>query len=149
MVSWSPCRTCCLQQHLLSLLCYWSSQNQTGLSSPKVGVVLDSFHLNPLLSSSPAMTTFEKLYKQARAIGILVPILGVNFVLLPIRPEHGSTLEYVYDVLSVTSTSFQGIVSITCIVLMPDYYVNIEDYKSIYESSDCRHFCLSVVVYSQ
>ena len=56
------------------------------------------------------MTTFEKLYKQARAIGILVPILGVNFVLLPIRPEHGSTLEYVYDVLSVTSTSFQGIV---------------------------------------
>ena len=36
MVSRTPCWTCCLQQHILSLLCHWSTQNKASLSSPKV-----------------------------------------------------------------------------------------------------------------
>ena len=48
------------------------------------------------------------LYKQARATLFLVPILGVYFLLLPIRPESGSVLEYLYDFLSVVSSAFQG-----------------------------------------
>ena len=48
------------------------------------------------------------LYKQARAALFLVPILGVYFLLLPMRPESGSQLEYAYEFLSVLSSSYQG-----------------------------------------
>jgi hypothetical protein len=37
-----------------------------------------------------------------------VPILGVYFLLTPVRPETGSSLEYAYEILSAVSSSFQG-----------------------------------------
>jgi calcitonin receptor-like len=46
--------------------------------------------------------------KQARAAMFLVPILGLYFVLLPIRPGPGSQLEYFYDIFSSISSAFQG-----------------------------------------
>ena len=39
----------------------------------------------------------------------LVPILGVNYLLLPIRPADGSWLEDVYDILVVAFSAFQGV----------------------------------------
>ena len=47
--------------------------------------------------------------KSARAVLILVPIFGLHFVLLPMRPEVGSNLEYVYEVISSITTSTQGL----------------------------------------
>lgn len=46
--------------------------------------------------------------KAARAALMLVPILGLHFILLPIRPSQGSTLEYIYEVVSALSSNFQG-----------------------------------------
>ena len=49
--------------------------------------------------------------KQAKAAIFLVPILGINYLLLPIRPEPGTTSEHfeqLYDFLSSFSSSFQG-----------------------------------------
>ena len=46
--------------------------------------------------------------KQTRAAMFLIPILGINFLLLPIRPEPGSSVENFYDIVSTVSTSFQG-----------------------------------------
>ena len=46
--------------------------------------------------------------KSARAVMILVPIFGLHFILLPIRPERGSFMEYTYEVVSSLSTSLQG-----------------------------------------
>ncbi len=37
-----------------------------------------------------------------------MPILGVYFLLTPVRPETGSSLEYAYEILSAVSSSFQG-----------------------------------------
>lgn len=45
--------------------------------------------------------------KAARAALMLVPILGLHFIILPIRPEDGSVLEYIYEIVSAVSTSFQ------------------------------------------
>ncbi len=45
--------------------------------------------------------------KAARAALMLVPILGLHFILLPMRPEEGSTLEPVYEVISAVTSSFQ------------------------------------------
>jgi hypothetical protein len=39
---------------------------------------------------------------------LTVPILGVYFLLTPVRPETGSSLEYAYEILSAVSSSFQG-----------------------------------------
>ena len=36
--------------------------------------------------------------KSAKAVCILVPIFGLHFLLMPMRPEHGSHLEYAYEV---------------------------------------------------
>ena len=36
--------------------------------------------------------------KSAKAVCILVPIFGLHFLLMPMRPEHGSHLEYSYEV---------------------------------------------------
>ncbi len=43
----------------------------------------------------------------ARAALMLVPILGLHFILLPMRPEAGSALEPVYEVVSAVTSSFQ------------------------------------------
>ena len=47
--------------------------------------------------------------KSARAVLILIPIFGLHFLLLPMRPETGSYLEYAYEVVSCISTSTQGL----------------------------------------
>ena len=47
-------------------------------------------------------------FKSARAVLILIPIFGLHFLLMPMRPEPGSTLEYVYEVVSSVTTSSQG-----------------------------------------
>ena len=49
----------------------------------------------------------ESSMKAARAALMLFPILGINFIFLPIRPKQGSTLEYVYTVISAVSSSYQ------------------------------------------
>ena len=46
--------------------------------------------------------------KSARAVIILIPIFGLHFLLLPVRPTRGSSLEYGYEVISSLSTSTQG-----------------------------------------
>ena len=46
--------------------------------------------------------------KQARATLFLMPILGVNYLLVPIRPTEGSYLEDSYDVMVAVFSAFQG-----------------------------------------
>jgi calcitonin receptor-like len=45
--------------------------------------------------------------KAARAALMLVPILGLHFMLLPMRPDEGSPLQKVYQVVSAITSSFQ------------------------------------------
>ena len=47
--------------------------------------------------------------KSARAVLILIPIFGLHFLLIPMRPDAGSRFEYVYEVVSCISTSTQGL----------------------------------------
>ena len=53
-------------------------------------------------------TRTEVTMKQTRAAMFLIPVLGINFLLLPFRPEPGSRIEDSYDILSTISSSFQG-----------------------------------------
>ena len=53
-------------------------------------------------------TRTEVTVKQTRAAMFLIPVLGINFLLLPFRPESGSSIEDSYDILSTISSSFQG-----------------------------------------
>ena len=50
----------------------------------------------------------ENTLKQARAILFLAPILGLNFLPFPFRPEEGSQLEAGYDVMMAIFSGFQG-----------------------------------------
>ena len=47
--------------------------------------------------------------KSARAALILIPVFGLHFLLLPMRPAKGSSMEFVYEVVSSISTSTQGL----------------------------------------
>ena len=46
--------------------------------------------------------------KQLKAVCFLVPVLGIHFFLVPIRPEQKSQMEHAYDLLLTVSSSFQG-----------------------------------------
>ena len=63
---------------------------------------------NPLAPAAATNTRTEVSVKQTRAAMFLIPVLGINFLLLPFRPEPGSSIEDSYDVLSTISSSFQG-----------------------------------------
>ena len=47
--------------------------------------------------------------KSVKAVLILIPIFGLHYLLMPMRPERGSILEYVYEVISSVTTSTQGL----------------------------------------
>lgn len=53
----------------------------------------------------------ESSMKAARAALMLVPILGVHFVLLPMRPDSGSALEDIYLIASAIASSYQVLIS--------------------------------------
>jgi len=57
----------------------------------------------------------EVTAKQTRAAMFLIPILGINFLLLPIRPAGGSSFEYFYDIVSTIFSSFQGVL-VSCLL---------------------------------
>jgi calcitonin receptor-like len=40
---------------------------------------------------------------------LLVPLLGLNFLLTPFRPETNNPWEYVYEVVSAMTASLQGL----------------------------------------
>ncbi|KAF7288061.1 hypothetical protein GWI33_000115 [Rhynchophorus ferrugineus] len=44
-----------------------------------------------------------------RATLLLVPLLGLNFLLTPFRPQGGHMWENLYDLVSAITTSFQGL----------------------------------------
>ena len=51
----------------------------------------------------------QDFMKQAKAAMFLIPIFGINFLLIPFRPSNDSVyFERVYDVISTLSSSFQG-----------------------------------------
>ena len=47
-------------------------------------------------------------WKQIKAVMLLISILGINYVLVPIRPKKDTALENAYDIIAVTFSSFQG-----------------------------------------
>ena len=58
-----------------------------------------------------AHTVNRATLKQAKAALFLIPILGINYLILPIRPESDNTslyLQRLYDIVSAVTTSFQG-----------------------------------------
>ena len=50
--------------------------------------------------------SIESSMKAARAALMLIPILGVHFLLLPMRPDSGTTLEYIYEIASAIASSY-------------------------------------------
>lgn len=47
--------------------------------------------------------------KAVRATLILIPLLGLQYVLMPFRPPPGSPGEFFYEMISAAFTSFQGL----------------------------------------
>ena len=47
-------------------------------------------------------------FKQLTPLCVLFPVLGIQFFLVPARPEHKSKYEYSYDLMLTISSSFQG-----------------------------------------
>ena len=57
--------------------------------------------------------SIESSMKAARAALMLIPILGVHFLLLPMRPDAGTTLEYIYEIASAIASSYQVHIAVT------------------------------------
>ncbi|KAM3968611.1 neuropeptide receptor B4 [Aphomia sociella] len=68
-----------------------------------VRVLLTKLHPAPNQHASLAAR------KAARAALILIPLFGLHFVLIPLRPSTGTSGEHVYQVISALLTSLQGL----------------------------------------
>ncbi|XP_022235431.1 calcitonin gene-related peptide type 1 receptor-like [Limulus polyphemus] len=56
--------------------------------------------------------------KAVRATLILIPLLGLHYIIIPFRPEPGSPEEVVYEPISAAAASFQGL----CVSLLFCYF---------------------------
>lgn len=57
---------------------------------------------------------YEPHRKAVRATLILIPLLGLHFILTPFRPEAKSEWEGIYEIFAAVCTSFQG----SCVALL-------------------------------
>ena len=64
--------------------------------------------LNPTAYHSRSERAYQSTMKQARATLFLMPVLGINFLLVPIRPGQESLFENAYDILMAVFSAFQG-----------------------------------------
>ncbi|KAG8232149.1 hypothetical protein J437_LFUL012121 [Ladona fulva] len=64
--------------------------------------------------SSSAAATARRSRKAVRATLILIPLLGLQYVLTPFRPESGAPGEALYQILSAVVASYQGL----CVALL-------------------------------
>ncbi|KAI9556162.1 putative DH31 receptor [Daphnia sinensis] len=60
-------------------------------------------------SSHRTSTSLNGLRKAVRATLILLPLLGLHYVVMPFRPEAGAPGEIAYQIVSAIFTSFQGL----------------------------------------
>lgn len=61
------------------------------------------------LRESPGTEEHGHLWRAVRATLILIPLLGLNYMLAPFRPAPGATGENVYQIMSAVTTSVQGL----------------------------------------
>lgn len=73
-----------------------------------VRVLVTKLRETSSISHSSAQDTHQ-IRKAVRATLILIPLLGLQYVLTPFRPPPGSPGENVYEVLAAIFTSFQGL----------------------------------------
>ncbi|KAJ8968875.1 hypothetical protein NQ317_008131 [Molorchus minor] len=73
-----------------------------------VRVVVGKLRRGPANDGSGSGASRSSL-QALRATLLLVPLLGLNFLLTPFRPENGVAWEHFYDLLSAITTSFQGL----------------------------------------
>ena len=62
----------------------------------------------PTLVCSQTSRVTRSSAKHLRPLCVLVPVLGIHFLLVPARPQPDSSYEYSYDLLLTVSSSFQG-----------------------------------------
>ncbi|XP_050436579.1 calcitonin gene-related peptide type 1 receptor-like [Adelges cooleyi] len=80
-----------------------------------------TFSLRSFKRNNTSVDSFEKTHtgtgrtgKAVRATLILIPLLGLQYMLMPFRPEPGTSWEPVYQVTSAVVVSFQGL----CVALL-------------------------------
>nr|XP_024216449.1 calcitonin gene-related peptide type 1 receptor-like isoform X1 [Halyomorpha halys] len=70
-----------------------------------VRVVVGKLRAGPSQSSRPSQALLQAL----RATLLLLPLLGLNYLLTPFRPPNDHPLESYYEILSAFTASFQGL----------------------------------------
>ena len=75
----------------------------------------------PLNRRNTKFAIYNANMKQAKAALFLIPILGINYLLFPFRPEESK----VYDILSAITTSFQGFFVALLLCLTNSEVINI------------------------
>ncbi|KAJ8674928.1 hypothetical protein QAD02_010714, partial [Eretmocerus hayati] len=71
-----------------------------------VRVLLTKLHAGPAIGSQAPSRSMLQAF---RATLLLVPLLGLHYLVIPFRPGPGHAWEHAYDMLSALTESFQGL----------------------------------------
>ena len=109
-----------------------------------VRVLVTKLRETSSISHSSAVDTHQ-IRKAVRATLILIPLLGLQYVLTPFRPPPGSPGENVYEVLAAIFTSFQGLAVALLFCFFNGEVINVLK-KCLLDS--CSHRIGSINAYS-
>ncbi|GAB1599180.1 calcitonin gene-related peptide type 1 receptor-like [Argonauta hians] len=75
-----------------------------------VSLVLGANILRMLLSKLRARNSdpYHQTSRGVRATLLLIPLLGLHYLMLPLKPEGNDTIEFIYDIISALLISLQG-----------------------------------------
>ncbi|XP_050533599.1 calcitonin gene-related peptide type 1 receptor-like isoform X2 [Daktulosphaira vitifoliae] len=110
--------------NIVRLLLIKLHARQITMTSPKQITArerIQSFNLRSFKRNNESIDSCEKTQtssgrtgKAVRATLILIPLLGLQYMLMPFRPEAGTSWEPLYQITSAVVVSFQGL----CVALL-------------------------------
>ena len=85
-------------------------------------IIIRSKRSPPTIAASRPSLLSRSSVQHLRPLFVLAPVLGLQFLLVPARPQSKSPYEYSYDLLLTMTSSFQGMYLGEILCLFKNYY---------------------------
>ena len=105
-------------------------------------IIIRSKRSPPTIAASRPSLLSRSSVQHLRPLFVLAPVLGLQFLLVPARPQSKSPYEYSYDLLLTMTSSFQGMYlgEILCLFKYYYYLLLTKSFKKDIQIKKCVYF---------